>query len=256
MIGAALSAAIIGVLLGPVLGGAATVLSPEAVFSAVAVVAAGLALWALTIPGVEPEEGPGVFAMLRAFGNPAVLLAFWLFTLPSLYGGVVEVLAPLRMDALGAGGVAIGAAFLASAAVEAVISPLAGRASDRSGRLLPIRAGLLAAAVVAILLPLPGSAFLVGAGVVLTFAALATFWAPAMAMLSDASDQVGLDQALAFSLSNLAWSIGHGVGAGGGGALAEATSNTVPYVLLAVICGVTLVVLGRSRSRVSAAAAG
>jgi MFS family permease len=254
VIGAALSAAIIGVLLGPVLGGAATVLSPEAVFSAVSFAAAALALWALSIPGVEPEEGPGVFAMLRAFGNPVVLIAFWLFTLPSLFAGVVEVLAPLRMDALGASGVAIGAAFLASAALEAVISPLAGRASDRSGRLLPIRAGLLGAVVVAILLPLPGTAFLVGVGVVLTFAALATFWAPAMAMLSDASDQVGLDQALAFALSNLAWSIGHGVGAGAGGALAEATSNTFPYVLLAIICGATLVLLGRSRSRVATAA--
>ena len=41
LIGAALSAAIVGVLLGPVLGGAATVLSPEAVFSAVSVLAAG-----------------------------------------------------------------------------------------------------------------------------------------------------------------------------------------------------------------------
>ena len=38
MIGSALGAAIVGVLLGPVLGGAASVLGPEAVFSSVAVV--------------------------------------------------------------------------------------------------------------------------------------------------------------------------------------------------------------------------
>ena len=61
MIGAALSAAIVGVLLGPVLGGAAT-LSPEAVFSSVAVVAAGLAVWTWSMPGVEPEESPGLRA--------------------------------------------------------------------------------------------------------------------------------------------------------------------------------------------------
>ena len=41
LIGAALSAAIVGVLLGPVLGGAATLLSPEAVFSAVSVARRG-----------------------------------------------------------------------------------------------------------------------------------------------------------------------------------------------------------------------
>ena len=73
LIGAALSAAIVGVLLGPVLGGAASVLSPEVVFSAVAVVAGGLAVWAWTMPGVEPEESPGDrrdAAGARAPGGP------------------------------------------------------------------------------------------------------------------------------------------------------------------------------------------
>jgi MFS family permease len=254
IIGAALSAAIIGVLLGPVLGGAATVLSPEAVFSVVAAVAAGLALWALSIPGAEREESPGVFAMLRAFGQPAVLVGFWLFTLPALFSGVVEVLVPLRMDVLGASGVAIGAAFLVSAGVEAVVSPIAGRFSDRAGRLVPIRIGLVGAVIMAIVLPLPGTALLVAVAVVLSFTALATFWAPGMAMLSDAADEVGLDQALAFSISNLAWSLGHVVGAGGGGAIAEATSNTVPFAALAVICAATFVGLA-TRWRPAAASA-
>ena len=46
VIGSALGAAIVGVLLGPALGGLATLLSPEIVFSGVAVLAAGLAAWA------------------------------------------------------------------------------------------------------------------------------------------------------------------------------------------------------------------
>ena len=44
-----------------------------------------------------------------------------------------------------------------------------------------------------------------------------------MAMLSDAAEHAGLDLALAFSISNLAWAVGHVLGAGAGGALAEAT---------------------------------
>ena len=160
LIGAALSAAIVGVLLGPVLGGAATVLSPEVVFSSVALVAAVLAGWAWSMPGVEPEESPGVRALLRAMRRPAVMAGFWLFTLPALFAGVIEVLVPLRFDDLGVAGATIGAVFLVSAAVEAVISPLAGRVSDRVGRLGPIRVGLVAAAGVAILLPLPSSAWL------------------------------------------------------------------------------------------------
>jgi MFS family permease len=255
LIGAALSAAIVGILLGPVLGGAATVLSPEAVFSAVAVFAAVLAVWAWSMPGVEPEASPGILAMLRALRIPAVLAGFWLFTIPALFAGTVEVLAPLRMDELGAAGTAIGAAFLVAAGVEAVISPLAGRWSDRAGRLAPIRAGLVGAAVMGVILPLPGTALLVAVTVVLAIASLAVFWAPAMAMLSDAAEHAGLDLALAFSISNLAWAAGHVIGAGGGGAISQATSDAVPYGLLAVACAATLVGLTASRRRRTAPAA-
>ena len=188
LIGAALSAAIVGVLLGPVLGGAATVLSPEAVFSSVAVVAAGLAAWAWSMPGVEPEESPGIRAMLRALGRPAVLLGFWIFTIPALFSGVIEVLVPLRLDDLGVAGATIGAVFLVSAAVEAVVSPLAGRASDRAGRMAPIRAGLIGATVMAIVCPSRTPRCSSALTVVLSFVALATFWAPGMAMLSDAAE--------------------------------------------------------------------
>jgi MFS family permease len=251
LIGSALAAAIVGVLLGPVLGGAASVLSPEAVFSAVAVGAAALAGWAATMPGVAPDEGPALRGLGQAFRRPAVLAGFWLFTLPAVFAGAIEVLAPLRLDELGASGAAIGAVFLVTAGVEAALSPVAGRVSDRRGRLAPIRAGLVGAVVMAALLPLPGTAVLVGAAVLLAIAALGVFWAPAMAMLSDAAEEAGLDQGLAFALSNLAWAVGHLVGAGGGGALAEATSDAVPYGLLGVVCAATLagvVRLGRPQA--------
>ena len=156
---------------------------------------------------------------------------------------------PLRLDDLGVAGATIGAVFLVSAAVEAVISPLAGRASDRAGRMAPIRAGLIGATVMAVLLPLPNTALLVGVAVVFSFVALATFWAPGMAMLSDAAEASGLDLALAFAISNLAWALGHIFGAGVGGAVADATTDSVPYTALAVLCALTLVGLTASRRR-------
>ena len=190
-----------------------------------------------------------MWAMLRALGRPAVLLGFWVFTLPALFAGVVEVLVPLRLDDLGVSGATIGLVFLLSAAVEAVASPLAGRFSDRAGRLTPIRAGLLGAVVMAILLPLPQTAVLVALAVIATFVALANFWAPGMALLSDAAEEHGLDQALAFAISNLAWALGHVFGAGVGGAVADATADAVPYAALAVLCGFTFVGLSVSRRR-------
>ena len=74
----------------------------------------------------------------------------------------------------------------------------------------------------------------------LAFARSPTFWAPAMALLSDAAEDAGLDQALAFSISNLAWAVGHVLGAGVGGAVADATSDAVPYAALAVACAAHL----------------
>jgi MFS family permease len=250
LIGSALAAAIVGVLFGPVLGGAATVVGPEVVFRAGAAV---LAVWAWSMPGVAPGTEAPLGQMGRALRRPAVLAGFWLFTLPAIFAGVIEVLGPLRLDDFGASGAAIGAVFLLTAAVEAVLSPLAGRASDRRGRLAPIRAGLAGAVVVAVLLPLPGTVVLLALTIMLAFVALGSFWAPAMAMLSDASEDAGLDQALAFSISNLAWAIGHVVGAGGGGGLAELTSDSVPFTVLAVVCALTLagvtLLAGRSSTR-------
>jgi len=241
LIGSALGAAIVGVLLGPVLGGAATVVGPEVVFSGVSMVAAGLAAWAWRTPGVDPEPSSGLAALLGALRRRDVLIGFWLFTLPALLSGVIEVLAPLRLDELGATGAAIGAIFLVTAAVEGVLSPVAGRVSDRRGRLVPIRFGLLGAIVMSALLPLPNEALLLGMAVLLTFAALGAFWAPALALLSDASEDAGLDLAFAFSISNLAWAIGHVVGSSAGGAIADATADAVPYGMLGAICAVTLI---------------
>ena len=47
----------------------------------------------------------------------------------------------------------------------------------------------------AMLLPLPETTLLAGAAVIGSIAALGMFWAPAMALLSDASEAAGLDQA-------------------------------------------------------------
>jgi MFS family permease len=247
LIGSSLAAAIVGMLFGPVLGGAATVIGPEALFAGVAVVGIGLAAWAATIPGVPPVEEPSVLRAAGALRRPAVAAGFWLFLLPALFSGVLEVLAPLRLDELGASGVAVGAVFLVAAGVEAAVSPVSGRLSDRRGRLVPIRAGLLGAAFMALLLPLPEHAWLLALAVVAVVAALGVFWAPAMAMLSDASETAGLDQGLAFALANLAWAGGHVLGGSAGASLADLASDALPYALLAALCGGTLVLALRAR---------
>jgi MFS family permease len=255
MIGAALGAAIGGALLGPVLGAAAAALGTRPVFGAVPLVAAALAVAALRCPGGRrAEEGGATLRTTVAVSR--VRLGMWLVALPGLGFGVLDVLVPLRLDRLGAGQAAIAAAFLVSAAVEASISPVVGRVSDRHGPLRPVRAGLLGAAVLVLLVPLPEVAVVCAALLVVTTAAFGTFWAPAMALLSEAAEAVGAHQGLAFGLVNLAWALGMVTGAAGGGALAKATADAVPYALLAALCAGTLALLARRRARVLTGVAG
>jgi len=249
LIGTALGAAVVGVLLGPVLGGAATQTSPELVFSGVGAVALLLGAVALATPAGAPEPAASWAELAVALRRRPLLLAAWLVTLPALFTGAIDVLVPLRLDELGASGVTIGAAFLAAAAIEAVLSPFLGRYSDRRGRLLPLRVGLVAATLSAVALPLPDVVWLSAGGLLVAATALALFWTPAAAMLSESSESSGLYQGLAFGLMNLSWALGQVVGGAAGGGLADATTDAVVYAALGALCAATLLLTGRSRER-------
>jgi MFS family permease len=251
LIGSALAAAIAGVLLGPVLGGAATVAGPEPVFGAVALVAVGLAARAASLPSPPPSEAPALRQIGAALVSVPVLGAVWLVALPSLFAGVFDVLVPLRLDELGASGVAIGAAFLVAAAVEGVSSRAAGALSDRIGRERPIRAGLVACGVSAVLLPLPEIALVLAVALAGAALALSLLWAPSMALLSDSAEAAGVDQAFAFALVNLAWAGGQVLGGSVGAALADAYSDALPYAICAALFALSLAALG-ARVRVRA----
>jgi hypothetical protein len=58
---------------------------------------------------------------------------------------------------------------------------------------------------------------------------------------------LGLHQGLGFALSNLTWAAGQAAAASASGVLAQATSDLVPYLLLAFACLGTLVVILRTR---------
>lgn len=249
MIGTALAAAIGGALLGPVIGTLANQTSPKLVFSAVGVLGIGLAIWTFTERAPAPQGGPGFAAMRPALREPRLLTGMWLTTLGALLFGTLAVLAPLRLDHLGASGVTVGVAFLIGAGAAALSSPLVGRVVDRRGWQTPVRAGLCASAVAAVLLPLPTSPALLVVLIVLSDPAFGASYPAAGAMISDGAERAGLDQGYAFALFNLAWGIGQVLGDAGSAGLAQATSDAVPYATLAVLCVATLAVISRSGSR-------
>ncbi len=247
-IGSAMAAAIVGALFGPVLGAAAAVVGQAVAFGAAGLAAVGLALWALATPA-PPRGDPQPFsALLNALRGRRIMLGIWLVGLPAIFFGTLGVLAPLRLEDLGWGAAAIGALWLGTAALEAVANPIVGRISDRVGPFRPMRVSVLAGAIVAMLLPWPTSVYVLAALVVFAGLSFGSFWTPAMSLLSNEAERVGLQYAYAFAVVNLAWAPGHALGSAGGGALAEVTSDAVPYLLLATACLLTFALLWRSRS--------
>jgi MFS family permease len=243
LVGSVIAVAVAGLLLGPVIGGAATVAGPEIVFSAVGLLGVGLIVWVLATPGVRPSAVPRLSDVAAAMLKPPVLVAWWLVALPSILAGAVDVLAPLRLDDLGASGVAVGAVFLVAAAIEAAVSPSVGRLSDRRGRMTPIRIGLALTAGLALLPPLPTSIVLLGVVVVVVFLAMSLIWTPAMALLSDEGERAGLDLAFATALVNLAWAGGQVIGGSAVVGFADLTSDDAAYVLLAALFVISLAAL-------------
>ncbi len=210
---------------------------------AVALLAVALGLWGLRVPGPERGERQPVAHLFAAVRYPPVAAGLWLLALPSLMFGVLGVLAPLRLSHLGVPGSAIGAIFLVTAVFEAGASVIVGRWSDRSGRGAPLRASLLVSAAVSLALPWTGTAWSLATFVALAGTAYAAFFAPAMALLADAAEGAGLEQALGFALLNVAWAPGHMVGSGAGGALADSLGDAAPYLMITLLCLLTLVPL-------------
>jgi MFS family permease len=247
LLGIALGAAVLGALFGPVVGAIASQLGTGPAFAAAAVAGAALMVVAFIVPAPHGSAAQGLRAALPAVHDRQVGTGMWLTALAGLAFGVVDVLAPLRLSQLGAVALVIGAAFLAAAAIEAVLSPLAGRLSDRRGALAPIRMSLTGGVLVSVLVPVLAPLPLLVALLIVGLPAYGTLFAPATALLSEGAHRLQLNQGIAFGLGNLAWAAGQAIAAAASGALAQATSDLVPYALLASAFLATLAALRPGR---------
>jgi MFS family permease len=249
MMGLAIGAAVGGALFGPVVGAVASQVGTGPAFSAAAVAGAVLIVTAFLAPAPPRANPQRLSAAWPAIRDPHVGAGMWLTMLAGVAFGVIDVLAPLRLNGLGASALVIGATFLASAAIETGLSPLAGRMSDRRGELVPVRLSLAAAVVVSLLAPVLAPLPWLIALLIVGMPAFGTLFAPATALLSAGAERLGLNQGLAFGLGNLAWAAGQAGAASAGGAIAQATADIVPYALLAAACLATLIMLRPGRSR-------
>jgi MFS family permease len=240
MIGTAMGAAVGGALFGPVVGAIADEIGTGPAFASAAVAGGLLMALAFAVPAPREATPQRLRDAFAAVADRRVGLGLWLTMLAGLSFGVLDVLAPLRMADLGITALVIAGTFLASAGLEAGLSPVAGRAADRRGPILPVRCSLIGAVAVSLLAPTVASAWALIAVLIVGMPFFGTLFTPAMTLVSEGAQHQRLDQGLAFGLANLAWAVGQAVAASGGGALAQATSDLVPYSLLAAACVATL----------------
>ncbi|HTQ89744.1 MAG TPA: MFS transporter, partial [Streptosporangiaceae bacterium] len=243
MIGTAMGAAVGGALLGPVVGAIAYVVGTGPAFASAAVAGGLLMAMAFAVPAPRAAVPQGLREAVTAMRDRRLGAGLWLTMLAGLAMGVLDVLAPLRLANLGVTALIIAGTFLAAAAVEAALSPVAGRAADRRGAIVPIRCSLTGAVAISLLAPTLASAWALILALIVGMPSFGTLFTPAMTLLSEGAQEQRLDQGLAFGLGNLAWAAGQAIAAAGGGALAQATSDLLPYSLVAVACVVTLSLL-------------
>ena len=240
LLGIALGAAVVGALFGPVVGWAANQVGTGPAFSAASIAGAALMLAAFTVPSPRPAEPQGLRAAWPALRDRRLRMGMWLMALAGIAFGVVDVLAPLRLSHLGASGTVIAATFLCGAVLESALSPVAGRLSDRFGAVRPVVAALAVGVVFGLLVSVPDTVPWLSAVLIAGTPFFGSLFAPAAAMVSDGAQEQRLNHGIAFALTNLTWAAGQAIAASASGALAQATSDLVPYLLLAIACLATL----------------
>jgi MFS family permease len=235
VIGTALGTAVAGALLGPVLGAAAGSIGTGPVFGSVFFITLGLAYAASRLPESRAPERQSLREVLTTMLSRPIFNGVAFVAVPSLMFGAIEVLVPLRIDALGGGHGVIAGGFIAGAALEAVLAPVAGRFSDRVGRRTPYVAGLAICAVAMIAIALAQTLGGVLAALIVTSLGAGLCFAPALTLLSDIAESSSLHQGFAAGLSNMAWASGQVVGGIGGGVVASLTGNAVPSIAIAAL---------------------
>ena len=246
LLGTALGAGIFGAVFGPVLGSLAALTSRAVVFIGVAVLASAAALFSLRLEYVHVRiPAPG--ALSRAGRNRTFLAGLGLMIVPAFLIGTILVLGPLHLSARGWGAAAIGAVWLVTAIIQSSISPVLGHLSDQRGAIAPVVLLLALGATLSIALAVMGEPLVYAVLLVAAGCVFGGLYAPAFALIAHGAEDSGLPQGLAFAGMNAAWAIGAVIGPASGGAVAQATGDRVPLLLLAALCMATLVVASSSR---------
>jgi MFS family permease len=250
-IGIAVALQGLSVLAGPAIGGfAAPLLGVEtaflipAAFGAVVVACILLPGWVEPVPAaraLRPRASIAAALRSRAVqGAAALILAV------GFVGGVVQTLAPLRLDRDGYSTSDLGWLFLAAALVSIAVTPLAGRLADRSG------VGRVATAwslvVVALLVALvPDAGAWPTVAVLLVLLPLFRVGGALGYALSAEYAALGAGLAAGFGLVLTGWSLGAVAGPPIAGLISDGLGDAAAFAIAAAVALVLAIPVAGSR---------
>jgi MFS family permease len=244
VLGTAFGVAIAGAIVGPMLGGVADVVGTRPSFGLVAGVTAALALAILPVTRPPAEIArPG--AMRAALLDAAYLAGMWLNFLVELLFATLVLLVPLALHDNGFSPLQTGAVFLVSGLVEVALNPFVGRASDRFGRLLPLRLSLTASAFACLGLSLADTSQAIVLLVLAASFGFGSMYSPAMALVADRAEAAGQPHGLGIGLMNTFWALGLLIAPPDAGAISEHQGAHVPYLIGGALTLATLLATTR-----------
>jgi DHA1 family multidrug resistance protein-like MFS transporter len=243
VIGGAVGAALVGMVVGPAIGALASHAGRGLVFTTLAVVLALLALGAPSgAPGAEPRRG-SVQALIKLLRSRRAAIGNALLLVIGVVGGTLWTLMPLLVAHRRGDAAVIAAILAASYLLAAMFNIFLGRVSDRFGRLVPTFIGLAIAAAMLPFLPVFASLGPLAVVSVIALSVVAALWTPTAAMVSDGADAGAAGQAVGVATLNAAWAAG---GAGGpvlAAWLADAAGFELPFALAGGLCAASAIVL-------------
>ena len=257
-LGAVMAVAGIGGVVGPGFAGLVAEHAGTSVpFVATAIAAAAVtaALAASGPGGVADHEPQHVLATFRAArAEGLIVAAFAAMFIGGIADGVVNLLAPLQLDASDLSTGSIGLVFSASAAIFIVTSALVARLGDRAVTLavLGVSALVLAGSFVPALIGRDAAPVI--ASVLARSPFLAVLYTVALPLGAEAARRTGLGRGAIIGLINLGWGSATAIGPVSAGGLAEAAGERVVYAVLVGAClavGSWMLASARSAGRVA-----
>jgi len=204
VIGGAVGAALIGMVVGPPIGALASQIGRGYVFSALAIV---LLLLLLAAPPSAPAATPGrgsVRALMKLLRSRRAAIGNGLLLVIGIVGGTMWSLVPLLAVHRNGGAGVIAAILAVSYLLAALMNVYLGRISDRFGRLLPTLIGLAIAAAMLPVIPFLGSLIALFIVCVAAQSVISALWTPTAAMVSDGAEGTASGQAVGVATMNAA----------------------------------------------------